>query len=99
MPCLSKSAVRALNESISVSKAPSQFAVPFMTTTFLGSSENGSPKGSAVCTGAIGGGAGAWAADGGSAGDLGSAGGGTGGAGGGRARGGGGGGAGGRGSA
>src|ERR1700712_1184407 len=78
MPCLSSSAVRALNDSIRVSNAPSQLAVPFMTTTFLGSSENGSPKGSAVWTGAIGGGAGVWATEGVSAGDLVSAGGGTG---------------------
>src|ERR1700710_2971362 len=50
MPCLSSSAVSALKESIRVSNAASQLAVPFMTTTFLGSSANGSPKGSAVCT-------------------------------------------------
>src|SRR5206468_1380974 len=82
MPCFPSSAVSALNESIRVSKALSQLAVPFMTTTFLLSSENGSPKGSAVWTGAGAGGAGvgvACAADGGvSAGDLVSAGGGTG---------------------
>src|SRR5712691_3900948 len=79
MPCLSSSAVRALNESIRVSKAASQLAVPFMTTTFFDSSENCSPKGSAVCTGAGGGdGVGVWAAAGVSAGDLVSAGGGTG---------------------
>src|SRR3982074_2241052 len=78
MPCLSSSAVSALNDSIRVSKAPSQLAVPFMTTTFLGSRVNCSPKGSAVWTGAIGGGAGVWPAEGVSAGDLVSAGGGTG---------------------
>src|SRR5258708_9085827 len=78
MPCLSSSAVSALNDSIRVWKAPSQLAVPFMTTTFLGSRVNCSPKGSAVWTGAIGGGAGVWAAEGVSAGDLVSAGGGTG---------------------
>src|SRR5437660_1955705 len=55
MPCLSSSAVKALNESIRVSNAASQLADPFMTTTFLGSSVNGSPKGSAVCTVAAGG--------------------------------------------
>src|SRR5260370_42295999 len=85
MPCWSSSAVRVLNDSIRVSKAASQLAVPFMTTTFLGSSVNCSPKGSAVWTGAIGGGAGVWAAAGVSAGDLVSAGGRTRGAGGGRA--------------
>src|SRR5439155_19825878 len=79
MPCLSSSAVSALKESMRVSKAESQFAVPFMTTTFFDSSENCSPKGSAVCTGAGGGGGvGVWAAAGVSAGDLVSAGGGTG---------------------
>ena len=47
-------------------------------TTFLASSMICSPKGSAVWTGATGGGAGVWDADGVSAGDLVSAGGGTG---------------------
>ena len=81
MPCLSSRAVSALNESIRVSNAPSQLAVPFMTTTFLGSSANSSPKGSAVWTLAAGGGGagvGAFSAVGASAGDLVSAGGGTG---------------------
>src|SRR5260221_11575161 len=57
MPCLSSRAVSALNESIRVSNAASQLAVPFMTTTFLDSSANGSPNGSAVWTVAAGGGA------------------------------------------
>src|SRR5947209_6058349 len=81
MPCLSSTAVSALNASIRVSNAASQFAVPFMTTTFLGSSVNSSPKGSAVWTLAAGGGGagvGAFSAVGASAGDLVSAGGGTG---------------------
>src|SRR5258705_12792903 len=77
MPCLSSSAVSALNESIRASKAASQLALPFIITTFFGSSENCSPKGSAVWTGA-GGGVGVWAAAGVSAGDLVSAGGGAG---------------------
>src|SRR6187402_3129151 len=81
MPCLSSTAVSALNASIRVSKAASQFAVPFMTTTFLGSITNSSPNGSAAWTLAAGGGgagAGAFSAVGASAGDLVSAGGGTG---------------------
>src|SRR5712671_6125939 len=78
MPCLSSTAVSALNASIRVSKALSQLAVPRMTTAFFGSSVNCSPKGSAVWTGAGGGGVGVWAAEGVSAGDLVSAGGGTG---------------------
>src|SRR3954451_10735776 len=67
MPCLSSSAVSALNESTRVSNAASQLAVPFMTTTFFGSSVNASPKGSAVWTVAAGGGAAGvvWAAAGG----------------------------------
>ena len=48
MPCLSSSAVSVLNESIRVSNAESQLAVPLMMTTFLGSSVICSPKGSAV---------------------------------------------------
>src|ERR1700749_406517 len=52
MPCLSSSVFNVLNESISVSKAESQLAWPLATTTFLPSSVIGSPKGSAVCTGA-----------------------------------------------
>src|SRR5215204_20246 len=81
MPCLSSSAVSVLNASIRVSNAASQLAVPLMTTTFLGSSVNSSPKGSAVWTPAVGGGGvgdGAFSAVGVSAGDLVSAGGGTG---------------------
>src|SRR4051812_20817501 len=78
MPCLSSSAVSVLNDSIRVSKAASQVALPLMMTTFFGSSVICSPKGSAVWTGATGGGAGVWDADGVSAGDLVSAGGGTG---------------------
>src|ERR1700753_835845 len=54
MPCLSSSAFSDLNDSISVSKAESQLAWPLATTTFLPSSVIGSPKGSAVCTGAAG---------------------------------------------
>src|SRR6478736_5908239 len=78
MPCLSSSAVRVLNDSIRVSNAASQVALPLMMTTFLASSVICSPKGSAVWTGATDGGEGVWDADGGSAGDLVSAGGGTG---------------------
>src|SRR5918992_4189487 len=81
MPCLSSNAVSALNESIRVSNAASQLAVPFITKTFLGSSVNSSPKGSAFWTLAAGGGGtgvGAFSAVGTSAGDLVSAGGGTG---------------------
>src|SRR5229473_1888951 len=63
MPCLSSSAVSALNESISVSNAKSQLALPLAMTTFFDSSVIGSPKGSAVWTGAAG--AGACAAAGG----------------------------------
>src|SRR5262245_43382917 len=64
MPCLSSSAVSVLKESISVSNAASQFALPLMVTTFLASSVIGSPKGSAACT-AGGGVAGVCAAAGG----------------------------------
>src|SRR5256885_16264150 len=77
MPCLSSTVVSALNESIRVSKALSQLALPRMTTAFFASSVNCSPKGSAVWTGAAGGGVGVWVAEGVSAGDLVSAGGGT----------------------
>src|ERR1700741_554973 len=62
MPCLSSSALSALNESISVSNAESQLAWPLATTTFLPSRVIASPKGSAVCTGAAG--AGVCATDG-----------------------------------
>src|SRR6185312_2790879 len=80
MPCLSSSVFSVLNDSIRVSNAASQLAVPFMINTFFGASVNSSPKGSAVWTvaGGGGGGEGDWAVDGGSAGDLVSAGGGTG---------------------
>src|SRR5437868_14942570 len=56
MPCLSSSADSALNESIRVSNAESQFALPLMTTTIFGVSAISSPNGSAVCTGAAAGG-------------------------------------------
>src|SRR5262245_39378898 len=65
MPCLSSSAFSALKESIRVSNAESQFALPLMVTTFFASSVTGSPKGSAACTAAGGGVAGVWAAAGG----------------------------------
>src|ERR1700757_4036467 len=52
MPCLSRSAFSALNESISVSKAESQLALPLAIRTFFGSSVVSRPKGSAVWTGA-----------------------------------------------
>src|SRR4051794_37820838 len=55
MPCLSSSAVRPLKDSISASNAASQLALPLAIRTFLGSSVNGSPKGSAVWTSAVGG--------------------------------------------
>src|SRR5450756_2951110 len=54
MPCLSSSADSDLNESIRVSNAESQLALPFRTTTVFGSSVICSPNGSAVCTGAAG---------------------------------------------
>src|SRR5215475_1747285 len=50
MLCLSSSVFSALNESTSVSKAESQFALPLKMTTFLAASVIGSPKGSAVVT-------------------------------------------------
>src|SRR4051812_17857894 len=65
MPCLSSSAFSALKESVRVSKAASQLALPLMVTTFLASSVTGSPNGSAFCTAAGGGEAGVWAAAGG----------------------------------
>src|SRR5882757_6551686 len=52
MPCLSSKADSDLNESIRVSNAESQLAVPLMMTTFFGSSAICSPNGSAVWTGA-----------------------------------------------
>src|SRR5258708_31251199 len=69
MPCLSSSAESALNESISVSNAESQLAVPLLITTVFGARVISSPNGSAVCTGATAGGdAGVSAAAGGVAG-------------------------------
>src|SRR3981081_3307749 len=56
MPCLSSKADSDLNESIRVSNAESQLAVPLMMTTFFGSSAICSPNGSAVWTGAAAGG-------------------------------------------
>src|SRR5258705_10058166 len=52
MPCLSSNADSALNESIRVSNAESQLALPLMTTTVFGVSVISSPNGSAVWTGA-----------------------------------------------
>src|SRR5215475_10841185 len=54
MPCLSRNAVSPLKESINVSNAESQLALPRWITTFFGSSVSGSPKGSAAWTGAAG---------------------------------------------
>src|ERR1700682_2648166 len=70
MPCLSSNADSALNESIRVSNAESQLALPLMMTTVFGSSVICSPNGSAVWTGAAAGGgvAGVSAAAGGAAG-------------------------------
>src|SRR5215469_10824190 len=62
MFCLVSRAFSDLNESISVSNAESQLAVPLAMMTFLASSVIDSPKGSAVCT--VADGAGACAADG-----------------------------------
>src|SRR5258708_35702372 len=59
MPCLSRNADKDLSESISVSNAESQLALPFTMTTVFGASVICSPKGSAVWTGAAGGGGGA----------------------------------------
>src|SRR5216110_3297609 len=56
MPCLSSSAVSVLNESIRVSNAESQLAVPLTITTLRGVRAISSPNGSAVCTGATAGG-------------------------------------------
>src|SRR5665213_3832220 len=57
MPCLSISADSDLNESIRVSNAESQLAVPLTMTTVFGASTISSPKGSAVWTVAAAGGA------------------------------------------
>src|SRR5258706_4371218 len=56
MPCLSSKADSDLNESIRVSNAESQLALPFMMTTVFGASVICSPNGSAVWTGAAAGG-------------------------------------------
>src|SRR6266849_2322820 len=56
MPCLSSSADSALNESIRVSKAESQLALPLMMTTVFGVRVISSPNGCAVWTGAAAGG-------------------------------------------
>src|SRR5665213_3117543 len=56
MPCLSISADSDLNESIRVSNAESQLAVPLTMTTVFGASVISSPKGSAVWTVAAAGG-------------------------------------------
>src|SRR5882672_6353461 len=70
MPSLSRNADRDLSESIRVSNAESQLALPFTMTTVFGASVICSPKGSAVWTGAAAGGgvAGVSAAAGGVAG-------------------------------
>src|SRR3979411_133555 len=65
MPCLSRNADSDLRDSISVSNAESQLALPFTMTTVFGASVICSPKGSAVWTGAAAGGAGVSAAAGG----------------------------------
>src|SRR5260370_23002061 len=71
MPCLSSNADSDLNESIRVSNAESQLALPFMMTTVFGASVICSPNGSAVCAAAGGGVAGVSAAAGGVAGAAG----------------------------
>src|ERR1700686_992492 len=75
MPCLSSKADSDLKESIRVSNAESQLALPFMMTTVFGASVICSPNGSAVCAAAGGGAAGVSAAAGGVAGVAGAAGG------------------------
>src|SRR5215471_18107936 len=62
IPCLSNSAVIVLSESIRVSNAESQLALPLAIKTFLASSVVGSPKESAVWT--VADGAGVCSADG-----------------------------------
>src|SRR6476661_995967 len=52
MPCFSSNPDSALKESIRVSNAESQLAVPLSMTTVFGVNVISSPKGSAVCTGA-----------------------------------------------
>src|ERR1700761_1774899 len=82
MPCLSSRPDNVLNESIRVSNAESQLALPLRITTCFASSAISSPKGSAAWVGGGGGGVGVvWAVAGTSAGDLVSAGGGAGAAG------------------
>src|SRR6202163_654487 len=56
MPCLSSKADSDLKESIRVSNAESQLALPFMMTTVFGASVICSPNGSAAWTGAAAGG-------------------------------------------
>src|SRR6185437_14152943 len=56
---LSRTAASDLNESMSVSNAFSQVALLRNVRTVFGVSVNSSPKGSAVCTGAVTGGFGA----------------------------------------
>src|ERR1700732_330269 len=84
MPCLSSRADSNLNDSIRVSNAESQLAVPFITSTDFCVSVISSPNGSAVWTGAgdgdgvacvaaAGGGAGVGLADGAGAGEAGGA--------------------------
>src|SRR5260370_38555484 len=68
MPRLSSNADSDLKESIRVSNAESQLALPFMMTTVFGASVICSPNGSAVCAAAGGGVAGVSAAAGGVAG-------------------------------
>src|SRR5579863_7719388 len=69
MFCLSSKVDSVLNESISVSNAESQLALPLRMTTVFGASMISSPNGSAVWTGAAeGGAAGVSAAAGGVAG-------------------------------
>src|ERR1700709_2835848 len=70
MPCLSSRPAIFLNESVSVSNAESQLALPLRTTAVFGVRVISSPNGSAVWTGAGAGGgaAGASAAGGGVAG-------------------------------
>src|SRR3977135_4337828 len=86
VPWLSRNADSDLRDSISVSNAESQLALPFTMTPVFGASVICSPKGSAVWTGAAAGGAGVSAAAGGVVGaadGLAAGGGGAGGAGGG----------------
>src|SRR5579863_8619876 len=71
MFCLSSKVDSVLNESISVSNAESQLALPLRMTTVFGASMISSPNGSAVWTGAAeGGAAGVSAAAGGVAGGV-----------------------------